>query len=758
MSNPYEAVVAKFDLGVGDVHIDGAGGSGKRTSTPEPSSLIEKLTQTFAKKPRYEVANPETRNFRGIPIVIDRPLGFEMTGTDEQGRAWSRTYTVDYGFIPNTNGGDGEGIDVFIGPNPESDKLFVVEQVFADGKPDELKAFVGFDSANDAFACYAAHVPREFARSLHGPIPLSLLRAMKRAPEVLMAEISTKQRKALPESAFADPKNRAYPIHDASHVRNAAARLEQQKSNMSPSEYGSIRRRIARAARKFGVDSEYNKPGARKGTAARLHIRADLAHGGALHVSHHTMSDRLVKIVGHAIQMADAIDVPEGIKLLADEKGKLVWIQVAEPGHFRGHPAGPFTLDDHVFNEIIRNFDRDKLPVPIDYEHASEADPTSGNVPRSGAPAQGWIHKLEHRPGKGLWGLVEWLPQAAEQIKSGAYRFLSPAVRFGAKDRVSGDLVGAKLTSAALTNQPFLKGMEPLMAARDNGRHTNMASFAYSSNEYMPKLRAALRTGDLATPKELLSQLDRLRNHFEAAAFDVSGMSDGIRLADYMHPLREIACAGRMGSTWDEVFDTVEDLIDAAIERHELEYHMPEGAQPEMSVNAAAFDDDEETAMSEQEKAVLMREKAELSLQLKDATARAEAAEAKCKDLEKKFEDQQQKLMADKVAEAFDTYKDTKKLSEVDRESMVLTLKHNPELFDRLYPRVTADKRHLMKEMTSGPSGTPKPQPGDVDFVEQLRSETFAQTTQRLMKDKTLSYEAASSEAFRLRRQLGKAG
>lgn len=42
-----------------------------------------------------------------------------------------------------------------------------------------------------------------------------------------MAKLTSKQRKALPKSAFAEPVKRAYPIQDASHARNALARVSQ---------------------------------------------------------------------------------------------------------------------------------------------------------------------------------------------------------------------------------------------------------------------------------------------------------------------------------------------------------------------------------------------------------------------------------------------------------------------------------------------------------------------------------------------------
>lgn len=104
----------------------------------------------------------KTVTFQGIPIKVDRPAGYVQKGTDEGGNEWQRTYQTDYGFIPRTTGGDGEDLDVFIGPDDTSKRVFWVTQKKADGSFDEFKVFVGFSTPADARACYAAHIPTRF--------------------------------------------------------------------------------------------------------------------------------------------------------------------------------------------------------------------------------------------------------------------------------------------------------------------------------------------------------------------------------------------------------------------------------------------------------------------------------------------------------------------------------------------------------------------------------------------------------------------
>jgi hypothetical protein len=174
------------------------------------------------------------------------------------------------------------------------------------------------------------------------------------------------------------------------------------------------------------------------------------------------------------IRQGDEVDpAAVGVKLMGPTTWgdgspvKLVWVQLAEVGAWKGHVAGPFEMTPKTFDEVVRNFDDRGLPVAGDYEHASESDPTEGSVPQGGAPATGWAHRLENRGIGGLWGLVEWLEKARQQIKSGEYAFLSPAIRFGAKDPQTGASIGARLSSFAITNSPFLTNIGRLHAARD---------------------------------------------------------------------------------------------------------------------------------------------------------------------------------------------------------------------------------------------------------------------------------------------------
>lgn len=116
-------------------------------------------------------------DFQGLEISIDRPKGFVQTGTNSAGEDWERTYLYDYGFIKDTEGGDGEDLDVFIGPELTSPTVYIVTQNHADGSFDEYKAFVGFSSVEEVLDAYEAHIPVEFFEDI-ASLPVGAIKGM----------------------------------------------------------------------------------------------------------------------------------------------------------------------------------------------------------------------------------------------------------------------------------------------------------------------------------------------------------------------------------------------------------------------------------------------------------------------------------------------------------------------------------------------------------------------------------------------------
>lgn len=93
----------------------------------------------------------------GFDITIEQPSGSVRSGKDANGKEWSVTMNNTYGYIRGTESVDGDHIDVFLGPDMNSDIVYVLDQVNTDGSFDEHKVMMGFSSLEDARSAYLSN-------------------------------------------------------------------------------------------------------------------------------------------------------------------------------------------------------------------------------------------------------------------------------------------------------------------------------------------------------------------------------------------------------------------------------------------------------------------------------------------------------------------------------------------------------------------------------------------------------------------------
>lgn len=100
----------------------------------------------------------------GLTISIENPKGSVRRGVDSFGKPWSTTMKNDYGYFLDTEGADGDHVDVFLGPDFPSYMAFVVDQNHQDtGKFDEHKVMLGFKTKEDAKAAYLSNFQKDWA-------------------------------------------------------------------------------------------------------------------------------------------------------------------------------------------------------------------------------------------------------------------------------------------------------------------------------------------------------------------------------------------------------------------------------------------------------------------------------------------------------------------------------------------------------------------------------------------------------------------
>lgn len=93
----------------------------------------------------------------GFDVSIEQPVGSIRSGKDASGKEWSQVMNNTYGYIRGTESVDGDHIDVFLGPDMNSDMVYVVDQVNTDGSFDEHKVMMGFPSLEDARSAYLSN-------------------------------------------------------------------------------------------------------------------------------------------------------------------------------------------------------------------------------------------------------------------------------------------------------------------------------------------------------------------------------------------------------------------------------------------------------------------------------------------------------------------------------------------------------------------------------------------------------------------------
>lgn len=93
----------------------------------------------------------------GLEIAIENPKGSTRSGIDKDGKRWSVIMPASYGYFLGTTGRDGDHVDCYIGPDHDSDKVFIIDQVDAKTKRfDEHKVLLSYPDKAAALKDYRA--------------------------------------------------------------------------------------------------------------------------------------------------------------------------------------------------------------------------------------------------------------------------------------------------------------------------------------------------------------------------------------------------------------------------------------------------------------------------------------------------------------------------------------------------------------------------------------------------------------------------
>jgi phage I-like protein len=235
---------------------------------------------------------------------------------------------------------------------------------------------------------------------------------------------------------------------------------------------------LSRKAHNSTLASEGDNAGAAEhGAAAEAHAAAAAAHRGAARqhdemgndgaAMHH---ERVAQVhdAGVASHLA-ACGTLEGSDAGAPRICLLIGDSAAGPDGLRRIPIAlvtrgwkgkqKFSVTAEDLRTLAANFAKRKADIPLDYEHSTIYGTVGEPVPTAG-----WIKRIDDQPdAQGvLWGYVEYTKQGAESVAARDYKYVSPVIEWGVRDKKTGEQQGATLTSIALTKQPLFENLPSL--------------------------------------------------------------------------------------------------------------------------------------------------------------------------------------------------------------------------------------------------------------------------------------------------------
>jgi phage I-like protein len=175
----------------------------------------------------------------------------------------------------------------------------------------------------------------------------------------------------------------------------------------------------------------------------------------------------------------------------------------------------PFIITAEHIDSAVRHLAQRRERAPkrdlvVDYEHQTLKDIQ--------APAAGWMNGLVSivRDGKKVLRaqMSEWTSKANEYLKNHEYRYVSPVFALNGRDKVTGEIFPCMILSAALTNEPLIDELQPIVAKQYfqtiSGKDTSM-------NEVIKKLCAFLGIAETADEQTVAAKFTEFAANVKTA-------------------------------------------------------------------------------------------------------------------------------------------------------------------------------------------------------------------------------------------------
>ncbi len=146
------------------------------------------------------------------------------------------------------------------------------------------------------------------------------------------------------------------------------------------------------------------------------------------------------------------------LELKFAEVGGKKWVQILKIGEYKHPKYGTFKITADVLKALAESFRNNVRKIKSAFNYSHETSPAHGTI------AAGWINDVDVR-GSEFWVSVDWTPKAFEAINDKEFLYTSAEFFTEYEDAETGKVTKWVLKGAALTNTPFIKGMNAIAAS-----------------------------------------------------------------------------------------------------------------------------------------------------------------------------------------------------------------------------------------------------------------------------------------------------
>lgn len=311
--------------------------------------------------------------FNGLDISIENPRGSVRRGTDRGGRKWEQELTSHYGYIKGTIGKDKDHLDVFIGDQPLSKRVFVVNQAHADGTGfDEHKIMMAFNDQDAAETGYLANYNKDW-KGMGDVIPMTTRQLKgwtKFGNTKQPAEVMYNPRRLLDVGDTIPDGNTTYEIQDAAgktrQVADKSGNLYSESHVQTELDFFTATETEAPPATKFlGSKVGFATTGTLKTGKTKVNNHMDAAHvlapirklGQETVMALVTDADgKILNVIRHSIGQTNAASVDPAIlsgAIASIPGAKNVWFAHNHPSGFPSQSNADHKITDQLKASIV---------------------------------------------------------------------------------------------------------------------------------------------------------------------------------------------------------------------------------------------------------------------------------------------------------------------------------------------------------------------------------------------------------------------